>query len=92
MYVEVAFKRKNGTFSGAAYTYNCTIPVKTGDMVLAPTTRGETPAKVVGIGVPFDEINPAYRDNLSTITKRMEPELLTPEEEEGFSLFEGDRR
>lgn len=83
MYVEVNFKRKNGEYGGAVYTYNCTIPVKTGDLVLAPTARGDTPAKVIGIGIPYEEINVMYRDNLRTITNR-----YTEKEPETPSLFE----
>lgn len=72
MYVEVNFRRKGGEYSGAVYTYNCAIPVKVGDLVKAPTTRGDTPAKIVGIGIPYEEINPDFRDGLRTIRERYE--------------------
>lgn len=86
MYIEVNFKRKDGQYGGNVYTYNCAIPVKTGDLVLAPTFKGDTPAKVVGIGIAYDEINPKYRDDLRTITERyVEPEP----EADVASLFEG---
>lgn len=86
MYIEVNFKRKDGQYGGNVYTYNCSIPVKTGDLVLAPTFKGNTPAKVVGIGIAYDEINPKYRDELRTITERYEePET----EADVASLFEG---
>ena len=89
MFIEVQFKRKNGEYSGSSYTYNCTIPVKTGDFVLAPTQRGDTPAKVVGIGIPYEEINPAFRDSLRTISQIDESMKIEPEEEENIpSLFE----
>ena len=84
MYVEVNFKRANGDYGGPVYTYNCTIPhIKTGDLVIAPTFKGDTPAKIVGIGISYDEINPRFRDNLRTITERQEydpdegPEILS---------------
>ena len=88
MYIEVNFKRKDGQYGGNVYTYNCTIPhIKTGDLVLAPTFKGDTPAKVVGIGIPYDEINPKYRDDLRTITERYEE--AEPEAEDPVaSLFE----
>lgn len=72
MFIEVNFRRKDGEYSGAVYTYNCTIPVKVGDLVKAPTARGDTPAKVIGIGIPYENINATYRDNLRTITERYE--------------------
>lgn len=44
-----------------------------------------TPAKVVGIGIAYDEINPKYRDELRTITER----YVEPEPEADIaSLFE----
>lgn len=85
MYIEVNFKRKDGQYGGNVYTYNCAFPVKVGDLVLAPTFKGDTPAKVVGIGIAYDEINPKYRDELRTITERyVEPEP----EADVASLFE----
>lgn len=88
MYVEVQYKRKGGEYSGQVYTYACAIPVNVGEIVLAPTARGDTPAKVVSVSIPYEEINPKYRDSLRTITRKEEPILMTPEEEEGFPLFE----
>ena len=89
MYVEVNYKRKNGEYGGAVYTYNCSIPVKTGDLVLAPTFKGDTPAKVVGIGIPYEEINEKYRDNLRTITERYVPDEPDEPEENPDDLFAG---
>ena len=89
MYVLVQFQKKNGEFGGASYTYNSVIPVKTGDYVIAPTQRGETLARVTEIGIPYEEINASFRDNLRTITNRAAiPELAAEEEEEFPSLFE----
>lgn len=90
MYVLVQFQKKNGEFGGGSYTYNSAIPVKTGDYVIAPTQRGETLAKVVEIGIPYEEINASFRDNLRTITNRAEiPEPTQDETEDDFpSLFE----
>ena len=83
MYIEVCFKRKDGKYGGNAYTYNCAFPVKTGDLVLAPTFKGDTPAMVVGIGIAYDEINPKYRDNIRSV-KEYAPFPMEPWEEEGF--------
>lgn len=87
MYIEVCFKRKNGEYGGKTFTYNCAIPVKSGDIVMAPTFKGDTPAMVMGIGIPYEEINPEWRDNLRTITEKCDIHM-TPEEEEGMSLFD----
>lgn len=72
MYVRVHFRRKGGEYGGAVYTYNCVIKPKVGDLVKAPTARGDTPAKIIEIGVPYEEIDSMYRDNLRTITERYE--------------------
>lgn len=92
MFVEVNFQRKNNEFGGAVYTYNCTIPhIKTGDFVLAPTQRGDTPAKIVGIGIPYEEINPRFRDNLRTISERYVPDAPAEEGDDPISIFDGGR-
>lgn len=86
MYIDVCFKRKNGEYGGIPYTYECNFPVKTGDLVLAPTRRGDTPARVVSVGTKYDEIDPAWRDTIRSVTNRYtEPESVM----ENQTLFEG---
>ena len=52
--------------------------------MLAPTNRGDTPAKVVSLGTKYEEINPKFRDSIRTITER-----YTEPEAETQTLFEG---
>lgn len=40
------------TFSGKAYTYYTAIPLKCGDLVIAPTFNGEKIARVSEINIP----------------------------------------
>ena len=56
---------------------------------MAPTNRGDTLAQISEIGIPYEELNPDFRDTLRTIRQRAEFPEVTPEEEEAYpSLFE----
>lgn len=44
------------TFSGKSYSYITAIPVKVGDLVVAPTSSGEKIARVSEINVPESKV------------------------------------
>ena len=63
MYVSVKFKDKwSGEFRGREYSYVCNIPgIAVGDVVIAPTARGDSEVQISAINVPGSSISPAIR-------------------------------
>ena len=74
MYVSVKFKDKwSGEFRGREYSYVCNIPrIAVGDVVIAPTARGDSEVQIFAINVPESSISPAIRAVLKEITRRKE--------------------
>lgn len=74
MYVSVKFKDKwSGEFRGREYSYVCNIPgIAVGDVVIAPTARGDSEVQISAINVPESSISPEVRAILKEITQRKE--------------------
>ncbi|MEG0778729.1 MAG: hypothetical protein RSE64_08505 [Oscillospiraceae bacterium] len=69
--VSVNYKSKySDAFGGKAYSYFCDIPVKPGDIVLAPTAAGSSLAQIVEVDVPESRIDERILPLLKTITER----------------------
>jgi len=68
--IKVAFEDRQhpGAFKPGGYTYVSEIPVKLGDVVIAPTKFGKNRAKVVALDVPPAEYA-AFADRLRHITE-----------------------
>lgn len=68
--IKVAFEDRQhpGAFKPGGYTYVSEIPVKLGDVVIAPTKFGKNRAKVVALDVPPSEYA-AFADRLRHITE-----------------------
>lgn len=70
MLVKVKFyKSKANAYGGREYIYIAGMPVRCGDVVMAPTNDGEQKAIITDINVPHSEVNPAWADNIKTITR-----------------------
>lgn len=74
MIINVNYKNKgSGEYSKRGYSYFCTIPdIKVGDIVIAPTARGENVARVAAVGVPESKIDERVLPLLKTIERRWE--------------------
>ena len=74
MIINVQFKdKKYGIFTGSKYSYRCDIPgVQVGDILIAPTVRGDSEVRVCAIQVPESSIRTNILPLLKTITKRKE--------------------
>ena len=68
--ISVQFKNKDGNFGGKAYTYYCTIPVREGDLVIAPTAGKSSVARVVETDIPTASVSKHLLPVLKTITER----------------------
>jgi len=65
--IGVCYKsEKTGEYGGRTYNYYTEIAVKVGDIVIAPTSRGDSVARVCEVDVP-----------ISTIDERIEPLMKT---------------
>lgn len=73
--VQYESKMMPGEFSGKAYSYYTTVPLKVGDIVKAPTKSGTSLARVAQIGIEEHRVAPELRKILRTITK---PPVETP--------------
>lgn len=76
MYVKVLYYKPEldlaGTgngYGGREYTYRSDLPLKPGDLVIAPTYKGEQKAMVVASNVPESMIDPAWADKLRNIER-----------------------
>ena len=62
-----------GEYFGRSYSYFCDIPdVQTGDIVIAPTFKGDTEAQIVEVDVPESKVDERVLPLLKTITRRKE--------------------
>lgn len=67
--VGVNYKNKHtGEFDGRTYSYFCDIEVKVGDLVKAPTTKGDSTARVSEVDVPESRIDMRILPIMKTIT------------------------
>lgn len=73
MIVNVNYKSKDGRFGGRAYSYFCDIPdAREGDVVMAPTARGESEAVIVETHVAESRVAEHVLPLLKTIIRRKE--------------------
>lgn len=74
MIINVQFKdKKNEIFTGQKYSYRCEIPgCKVGDILIAPTAKGDREVRVCAIRVPESSIRANILPLLKTITNRKE--------------------
>jgi len=73
--VAIQYKSKfTGEFGGKVYNYFCSIPVSIGDIVKAPTSNGESIARICFVDVPESSIEPRVLPLLKTITELAESE------------------
>ena len=73
--VGIQYKSKfTGEFSGKEYNYFCSIPVSVGDIVKAPTSNGESIARICFVDVPKSSIETHVIPLLKTITELAESE------------------
>jgi len=75
MVIEVNYENhtKDG-FGSRPYSYFCTIPgIKVGDLVKAPTGRGESLARVAAVDIPEYRIPSNILGMMKTVTERAEP-------------------
>lgn len=57
MYVLVQYENKyTGGYDGKSYAYKTELPLNEGDIVLAPTWKGDAPAKVAAVNIPASSI------------------------------------
>lgn len=84
--INVQYKSKyDDSFTGREYSYMCPIPVNVGDIVKAPTARGESIARVSRTDVPVASVNPYALSNLRVITEKIlqrEAECFVSQKEE----------
>lgn len=73
MIINICYRKNAGGYSLGRYSYFCDLPdIKVGDIVIAPTSNGDHPAKVVEINVPENRIDKTILPNLKTITQKEE--------------------
>ena len=73
MIISVQFKHRGGEFGGRAFSYRCDISdVQVGDIVKAPTSRGESEAKVLAVNVPAGAVDANLLPVLKTVTEYAE--------------------
>ncbi len=74
--ISVAYKdKRTGQFGGRKYSYFCSLLVCVGDLVIAPTYKGNSVARVVETDVDANSIPKSIMDKLKTI------EEFAPEKE-----------
>lgn len=59
---------KSGKFEGRTYNYYCDIDVRFGDIVVAPTSRGDSIACVCEVNVPMSRIDARIEQVMKTIS------------------------
>ncbi len=72
--VSVKYKNDSQKYAGKTYTYFCDLPVEVGDIVMAPTSRGEREAMVAELDIPENSIDKAILPKLKVITTLVEKE------------------
>jgi hypothetical protein len=66
--IGVNFKNKEtGEYGGRTYNYFCTLPVVVGDIVSAPTQKGDAVVRVSEVNVPESKIEDRVLAILKTI-------------------------
>jgi hypothetical protein len=69
--INITYRKDSGEYSLGRYSYFCEIPdVAVGDIVIAPTSDGDSAAKVVEIDVPESRIDERIMPRLKTIAQR----------------------
>ena len=66
------FKPESDAYIGRAYTYRTELPLQEGDLVIAPTYKGESKARVFEAEVPASRVDPAWADKVREITQYQE--------------------
>ncbi len=67
--VSVNYKNKQtGDFDGRAYSYYCELDAKVGDIVVAPTAKGDSVARISEVNVPKSRIDERIIPIMKTIT------------------------
>lgn len=61
------------TFSGKSYSYYTAIPLKVGDLVIAPTQNGNKIARVSAIDIPEYKVE-FFKSSLKLITDKIDRE------------------
>jgi len=82
MVIEVNYEsHMRDGFGSRPYSYFCTIPdIKVGDLVKAPTGRGESLARVSAVDIPEYRIPSNILEIMKTVTEKAEPrEMPVPE-------------
>lgn len=73
MIINISYRKDSGEYGIGKYSYLCEIPdVAVGDVVIAPTSKGDRAAKVVEVDVPESRIDERILPKLKTITAREE--------------------
>ena len=69
MIINISYRKDNGEYGIGKYSYLCELPgISVGDIVVAPTTHGYRPAKVVEIDVPESRVDERVLPLLKEIT------------------------
>jgi len=66
--------KKTGDFDGRTYNYFCEIDANVGDLVKAPTAKGDSLARINEVNVPESKIDLRILPLLKTITEFAEAE------------------
>lgn len=67
--VGVNYKNKySGEYDGRVYSYYCELDAKVGDIVIAPTAKGDSVARISEVNVPESRISDVVKPLLKTIT------------------------
>ena len=70
MIINISYRKDNGEYGIGRYSYLCELPdIAVGDIVAAPTTHGDRPAKVVEIDVPESRVEERVLPLLKEITE-----------------------
>lgn len=71
--------KKTDKYEGRSYTYYCDLPVKIGELVVAPTSTGDSIAMIYKVDIPESSVDAKVLAALKTITsypeKKAEPDL-----------------
>ena len=83
--------RKTGDneYGGREYSYVTELPLSVGDIVIAPTFKGLSYARVSRVNVDPENIDPAWRDRLREICDYAPQHEEKAEEEAADAFFGG---
>lgn len=70
--VKIQYRDASGSYTGRSYAYTTTLPLAVGDIVSAPTYKGDSPAKVCETHIVPDALDPALAGRLKSITSYYE--------------------